>query len=193
MKLKVLKNGYEKNLILPAKDGDVGYDIKVVTMNIVGKKTEDSEFKEDLDSYWYSIDYIEYNTGLCVEPKTDYPDKYFFARFYAQVKPRSSISKYNLSLCNSVATIDPCYRGVINCRFNYLFQPEDLQINKESNKLYGKININKIYREDDKCAQIVFANIIHPNIEYCDNLSQTERDSSGFGSTDKVILEERAS
>ena len=46
--------------------------------------------------------YVEYDLGF----RTEIPLGY-----YAEIVPRSSISKYDMILCNSPATIDSSYRG----------------------------------------------------------------------------------
>ena len=196
MRLKVLKNGFEKNLEMPAKKGDVGYDMRAATFKIIGNIFSDN-YDSILDYDYLSIDYIEYETGIALEPfwrnkeecygGDGYDDNFEYGDLidiskYVQVKPRSSLSNYNLALCNSVATIDPNFRGTIKCRFKYLWQPEDLNIGRF---VVGKINKDKIYKVGDKIAQVVFAQVIHPEIEYVDKLSESDRNTGEFGSTGK--------
>ena len=174
MKIKVLKNGNENNICQPAKEGDLGYDLIAKSIKIVGDRTLYVKEKDDLASEFSYVDYIEYDTGIALEPSDN--------TFFAQVKPRSSLSKYNLAQCNSVATIDIGYRGTILIRFKYLFQPEDLLMTSHLG-IVGRINPNKIYQVGDKIGQVVFANAILPEIEYVSELSGSERKDAGFGST----------
>jgi dUTPase len=188
MNLKILKNGFENNLKLPAKKGDVGYDLVAASMNIVGVKTEASQKKADLESYWHDIYYIEYDTGVTLEPFSyvvDYTkgeiEECMDITKYVQVAPRSSLSNYNLVLANHVAAIDANFRGTIKCRFKYIFSPNDLV--STGSGLVGKINEKRIYNIGAKIAQAIFSNTIHPNIIYANNLSDSDRKGGEFGST----------
>lgn len=69
------------NAVIPAysKPGDAGMDVTAVSV----RETED---------------FIEYDTGLAIEIPKGYVGLLF---------PRSSNSKYDLQLCNSVGVIDP--------------------------------------------------------------------------------------
>lgn len=154
---------------LPARIGDVGYDLIASTDPIiVGTKTD------ELSVYYSSIDYIEYEVDLKIAPPEG---------VWSMVFPRSSISTKNLSMCNSVAVIDNGYRGKIKVRFNYAIQPEDLLIfSTELSPLATEVNYEKIYKKGDKIAQLVFANSILPSLSVGD-LSETQRGEGGFGST----------
>ena len=100
LSFKVLKNGFENNVIPPAK-GDAGWDLVAA---------EDPTFVYS-DEAGKKILYIEYDTGVAIQP----PDGFFTLLF-----PRSSVSKYYLALCNSVGVIDSGYRASIKLRFRYL-------------------------------------------------------------------------
>jgi dUTP pyrophosphatase len=102
--------------------------------------------------------YIEYGTDISLQ----IPEGYCGLLF-----PRSSLSKYDLSLCNSVGVIDSDYRGELKLRFNIL--------RKET---------PKIYNVGDKVAQLVIIpipNITFSNVLFFDDV--TTRGSGGFGST----------
>jgi len=133
-----------------AHKGDAGYDlIAIEEPNIVEDKS--------------GILYIEYKTGLAIQlPKG----------FRTELYPRSSISKYNLSLCNSIALIDNSYRGELICRFNLVV--EDLT----------KEDIDpKIYKKGDKIVQLVIKKDYIFDIIEVDELDETERGVGNFGST----------
>jgi len=54
--------------------------------------------------------------------------------------------------------------------------------------LVGMINLSDkeyMFEAGDKVAQILFQKIEHPSIEFVDELSETERGDSGFGSSGK--------
>lgn len=113
-----------------------------------------------IDSY-KNLDYefIEYGTGIAVEIPEGYVGLIF---------PRSSISKTPHTLANSVGVIDSGYRGELKLRMRYKESREDME-----------------YSFGDKIGQLVV--IPHPKIELIESkvLSDTDRGSGGFGSTDK--------
>lgn len=134
-----------------AHASDAGYDLVATSMTpsktMVG---EDSPF------YW------EYGTGIAVA----IPDGHVGLIF-----PRSSISKENVYLANSVGVIDPGYRGEIKLRFRTAYGSE------------------ASYEIGDKIGQLIIVPI--PGIRW-DEVGEEEfaQDSSdrgqdGFGSTGK--------
>lgn len=165
--------------IQKANRGDVGFDLfSVSEPEIVG-----SEFEPNSKIY-KSVKYIEYRTGVRLEMPEN---------IYGLIYPRSSISKKNLSLCNSVGVIDSGYRGEIIVRFNYLFDPEDFYCTKNFHnpqkfEFCCSVPLDKIYAKGDKICQLVFREHLSPNkdfalIEVSKIFEETERGSGGFGST----------
>lgn len=161
-----------------------GYDLIATTEpKIVGNKYKDTE-------YWDYIDYIEYGTNVYIAPQ-DLED------YHTLLHPRSSVSKNNLVLANSIGLIDGDYRGQVVCRFKYIFQPEDFKLiyNKPDghygsahiDKIFitGKVNENKIYKKGDKIIQLKAAKTEYVNWISLDNLDSTQRNDGGFGSTGK--------
>lgn len=147
---KVLKNGNENNLIAPAK-GDAGWDLIA---------SSDPEFVYS-DSSKKNLLYIEYDTGVVIQP----PEGFFTLLF-----PRSSISKYDLVLANSVGVIDAGYRNTIKLRFKYT----------------GKVRSFKkasIYQKGDKIGQLIFTPLFSLSAHQTDSLDASERGLGGFGST----------
>lgn len=143
-----------------AKPGDAGMDLIATSVN------------DDND------DYIEYGTGLAIE----IPDGYVGLIF-----PRSSNSKKDLLLCNSVGVIDSGYRGEIKLRYKRI-------INTSSEKFYMKDNLFLApsiyltidrYEVGDKIGQIMIMPIPFVEFTEVDELSKTERGDGGFGSTGK--------
>lgn len=122
-----------------------------------------SEFAAGLDITATSVTenelYIEYGTSLAIELPTGHA---------ALLYPRSSISKYHLTLANSVGIVDEDYRGEVKFRFK-----------KTSNTAY-----QNIYKIGDKIGQLVVMPV--PRIEFVETaeLLESKRGSGGFGSTD---------
>lgn len=167
---------------LPVRASSIAAGYDVVATNdpkIVG---------EPNGSLWKRIDYIEYETNLYIAPSV--------VTFHTLIHPRSSVSKYNLVLANSIGLVDNDYRGMVICRFKYIWQPEDLQT--VEGRMMGKVNVDKVYDRGDTIAQLVIEPTVMAEWELVDDLNQTKRGEGGFGSTDslktdisaKVSLEE---
>jgi dUTP pyrophosphatase len=99
-----------------------------------------------------------YNTGLSME----IPDGHVGLLF-----PRSSISKYHLSLANSVGVIDSGYRGEIRARFK---------------RTSGTAH-ETLYNVGDKIVQLIIIPYPAIELEEVTDFTQTERDAGGFGSS----------
>ncbi len=152
----------------PEYEGDVGYDLFARSEpEIVGVRGKGGIYS--------SIDYIQYDTKLIIAPTNE-------TSFYAMVYPRSSISKYNLTLANSVGVIDSGFRNTVKVRFRYIIQPKDIVI-KENNIEGVKIDKEKIYRNEDKIAQIIWCMHNHPFLNFTDTVPPSTRALGGFGST----------
>jgi len=149
MNIKVRKVHPDAVLPKSAKTGDAGYDLVAVA---------DPRFSDT---------YIEYDTGIAVEP----PDGY-----HIEIFPRSSISKYDLVLANSIGLVDNGYRGNLLVRFKVVPQKNWLTE-------YGIFCEPTIYKKGDKIAQIVIRKTESAEFEWAEELSNTDRDSGGFGST----------
>jgi dUTPase len=182
MKIQVLKNEtYQSTDNLPKKGTDraTGFDVIVTSVpEIVGDQYENGSYKR--------IDYIQYKTNLKLAVQKDRQ----FSNFgYTDLDydilafPRSSVSKYNLVLANSVGLIDADYRGEVLLRFKYIWQPEDYRI-RTDNLLEGNVNATKLYNKGDKVCQLKITKV--ENIEFIlvDELDSTDRGEGGFGSTD---------
>ncbi len=141
MKVKIKK--LRDDAVIPSysKEGDVGMDLTATSKDSV------------------SDPYIEYGTGLSIEIPSG---------FVGLVFPRSSISKLDLRLCNSVAVVDSGFRGEWKCRF------------KVTDHMFPST-----YEVGDRIAQLII--LPYPEIEFeeVDELSDSERGTGGFGSTDE--------
>lgn len=183
-----------------ARPDDAAYDIVATSPpNIVGKKCEWPIYGQEA---WLKIDYVEYKTNLFISPQDEVSlhDPYSHQdgetvcdiflhpievrqKFHTLIFSRSSISKKNLSLANSVGLIDSGYRGELLFRFKYIMQPEDLIYNPPS--IYCVVNPANIYKQGEKIGQIMAQPNVLIEFELADELDQTVRGSGGFGSTNK--------
>ena len=131
----------DENAVIPfrAHPSDAGMDVTAISMEM----TED---------------YVEYDTGL----QFQLPEGYAMLIF-----PRSSNSKKDLLLCNSVGILDAGYTGNLKLRF----------------KLTTEGYTEKIYNPGDKVGQIMI--IPYPEINFIKTevFNETERGNGGFGST----------
>lgn len=102
-------------------------------------------------------DVLTYGTGIAVEIPEGHVGLIF---------PRSSISKVNLSLCNSVGVIDPNYRGEILLKF-----------------YTGSVSG---YSVGDRIAQLAVIPLPEVEWEEVSELSPSpdDRGTQGFGSSD---------
>ena len=148
--------------VLPvrANDGDIGYDCIAI---------DDGIWSDDGR-------YIEYRTGLAIEPPHGY---------HVELFSRSSISKCDLVLANSVGLVDNSYRGEICFRFKFV-PPIVIETflltvaHYDTTKPYEP----KLYNKGDKIGQIVFRQSLLMDICEVDELSETIRGVGGFGSSD---------
>lgn len=144
MKVNVKK--LDSNAVLPAyaKHGDAGMDLTATS------KSYDEHGN------------VVYGTSLAFEIPHGYVGLLF---------PRSSNTKKDLILGNSVGVIDSGYRGEVV----FKFKPID-----SVNDVYD------IYQVGDRIGQIII--MPYPQIEFnlVDELSTTDRGIGGFGSTDPV-------
>ena len=124
-----------------AKEGDAAMDLTASSRKI--------------DSYGN----IEYGTGLAMEIPKGCCGLLF---------PRSSVSKKNLALANSVGVIDSGYRGEIILKFR-----------KTSDSLPTS------YKIGERIGQMMIVPIWEINFREVDELSDSKRGEGGFGSTGK--------
>ena len=110
---------------------------------------------------------ICYGIGLAFEIPQGYVGLVF---------PRSSVSKKQISLSNAVGVIDSGYRGEVVMKFKPSLALDSGQCVTEIHT-YGNYNVG------DRVAQMII--MPYPNIEFeeSDELSETERNDGGYGST----------
>lgn len=132
----------DENAILPSKKNwsDVGFDLSII------KKLEDFNSKTSL-----------YDTGIKIQLDFGY---------YAEIVPRSSMSKSGYILANSIGIIDNSYRGNLMIALTKIAD--------------DAIEIKYPY----KCCQLIIKKQIDVNLEEVSNVETTKRNTGGFGSTD---------
>lgn len=103
---------------------------------------------------------VVYHTGIAIE----IPDGYVGLVF-----PRSSNCKKDLALTNSVGVIDSGYRGEITFKF----------------RLYKSLFDSYKYDVGERVGQLII--MPYPKIEFeeVEELTETERGASGYGSSGK--------
>ena len=162
-KLKIKIKKLSKDSVLPtySQEGDAGMDL-VAT----------SKYYDDNGN-------IVYGTGLAFEIPKGYVGLLF---------PRSSNSKQQLLLSNSVGVIDSGYRGEVMLKFKSSASSFSLKtlikliFNQDAKTTL--INNYKIsYNVGDRIGQIII--LPYPQIEFeeAEELSETERNTGGYGST----------
>lgn len=139
MNVKIIDKAIPTTIPRTQNSGDAGLDLVATSIS-------------------FTDDFIEYGTNLAFEIPHGFVGLLF---------PRSSISKYDLNLCNSVGVIDSGYRGEVKLRF----------------KTTHNYHPNKLYKVGDKVGQLVLVPFISPTLNIVDELTETKRGSGGFGST----------
>ena len=137
IKIKFKKLNKRAEIPFYAKDGDAGMDLVATTLIRTSK-------------------FFEYGTDLSMEIPKGYVGLLF---------PRSSISKTDHYLRNSVGVIDSGYRGEIKLRMS-------IPTLGETEYLIG-----------DKVGQLILMKLPWVEIEEVEELSDTDRGAGGFGST----------
>ena len=126
-------------------------DPEYATDNAAGMDLYATDYNYDNDTKFH-----EYGTGIAVSIPQGYE---------AQLRPRSSISKTSLIMCNSPGTIDSDYRGELIFRFK--------QIDERG----------IFYQVGERIGQIVIVPIPKFKLEEVKELDETKRGTGGFGST----------
>lgn len=141
MIVKIKKLNPKAQIPTYANPGDAGMDVTAVSVK-------------------YDENYTEYGTGLSFEV----PEGYVMLIF-----PRSSISKKDMILANSVGVLDSGYRGELKLRFKNVCNSSKVE--------------RDLYNPGDKVGQIMIIPYPHIEFEDTDILSESKRGEGGFGST----------
>jgi len=110
---------------------------------------------------------LVYHTDLAFEIPEGYE---------GQLRPRSSISKKSLRMCNAPGTIDSDYRGEVTAKF---ISTTDV--------------IPAVYKEGERFAQLVINKVEDVTFTETENLSDTDRGDGGYGSTGESTVSSAAS
>ena len=166
---KIVKIKLDNGAKPPVKsyDTDAGYDLFAFSK----KKNEK---------------YIEYGTGVYMSIPKGYVGLIF---------PRSSVTKYDVILKNSVGVIDSGYHGEIRFRFikiaQDLYKPMIVTTGLFGGGQKEMTDITTIernlvsYNIGDKIGQIVFVKLPNIKFNFVDNLGDSDRGVGGYGSTGK--------
>jgi dUTP pyrophosphatase len=162
VQIKVKKLHQDAKMPEQANPDDAGYDIFAIDDGIV---SEDGR-------------YVEYDTGLSIAPEAGY---------HVVLCPRSSISKYDLLLCNSIGLIDNSYRGPLKLRFRIIYPKESLTLVEDEFDMYVNYDdqLVRTYKKGDRIAQIKVEKTIAADFTEVDELQSTQRGDGGFGSSGK--------
>ena len=153
-KIKVLRMSEDAVLPSKANTEDAGYDLVAIDNGTVGKEG-----------------YIEYRTGIAIDPPPGY---------HTEIVPRSSISKYDLALANSIGIVDNPYRGEIKVRFRPTGEFYDTSAVGGFTRFR---EMAKLYKKGDKIAQLIIRKTESAPFEWAEALSDTSRGVGGFGSS----------
>lgn len=167
---------------------------------VIPSKSNPDDIGQDLTAVSSVVDdnglYIEYDTGISVEP----PEGYYFL-----VYPRSSVTRKDLFLKNSVGVIDPGYRGTIKLRYStaegigcFSFDQTTLEITETADSevltsFNFKTNIIEpepnVYKPGDKIGQLVLMKQEDKFATWSvkTSLTETQRGEGGFGSTGERV------
>lgn len=156
MKVKIKIKKLNPNAVIPKfnKPGDGAQDVVAVSCKYNAK-----------------YDRFEYGLGFA----TEIPEGY-----RARIVPRSSNTKTNVYLPNSVGLIDAGYRGEwmvfykLRDSFETLFPTGDRELN-----LLEMENELAPYEVGDRIGQCYFEEVIEPEWEEVDELSDSERGADG--------------
>lgn len=107
---------------------------------------------------------LVYHTGIAIE----IPENHVGLLF-----PRSSISKKSLTLTNCVGVIDSGYRGEVMAKFKI-------------NLVTNAIPMASVYKPEERFAQLIIMPIPQVELEWSEELTESERGEGGYGSSDLV-------
>ena len=120
---------------------------------------------------------IVYGTGLAFEIPEGHVGLIF---------PRSSISKTNIVLTNSVGVLDSHYRGEVMAKFKPVNTAHEFITPREQVERYIDMDgDHRDYEVGERIAQLIIIPIPEIEFEEVEELSETDRGTGGYGSTGK--------
>ena len=143
-----------ENAVAPVKahNTDAGFDLTC------------SEITTELNECGQLI--LVYHTGLAIE----IPEGW-----YGDIRPRSSIFKKPLRICNAPGTIDSGYRGEVTVK---MAVTTDV--------------VPSVYKVGERFAQLLILPVPEVTFTESEELTDTERGEGGYGSTDETNIEEQS-
>lgn len=155
MNIKIKKIHEDAVIPQKANNTDAGFDITAIDDGTVD-----------------SAGFVQYRTGIAICPQVGY---------HVEIFPRSSISKYDLALANSIGLIDNGYRGEILLRFKIASRATKSPM---SDTVYSAQSGGlRLYKKGDKIGQIVVRKTENAEFVLVDDLEDSDRGAGGFGST----------
>ena len=157
MKIKVKKLHPDAVLPASAKDTDAGFDLVCI---------DDGEVNDT---------YVQYRTGIAIEPPPGY---------HTEIFPRSSNSKTDCILANSIGLVDEGYRGEILIRYKLVPRVKyssDAEYQGKASPICG-FELQR-YKKGDRIAQLVIRKTERANFEWAEELADSSRGAGGFGSS----------
>lgn len=109
------------------------------------------------------VDHIIIDTGVALQPPPGY---------HVEVVPNSRICKSSFVMPNSPGIIDPDYRGTIKI----VLRPISCTTS---------VRAKALFNEGKVCGQLIIRKTEHLPMVQANELSETERGTGGFGSTEK--------
>jgi dUTPase len=200
MILKVKKNHPDAKIPTRANPSDAGLDVYAFSMEIKGEKLN--------DYLWKSIDYIEYDCGISIQPSEESDViqsgnsvwvQGSAKKFFTYLAPRSSISSKNLIQANSYGLIDAGYTGPLKIRYKYIPQAKDFiffsadkwphfGIEIDESRIYQssyRIEDGKLVSSNlaEKIGQLIVTEQQPVFLNQVKELNTTDRGNGGFGSS----------
>lgn len=171
MKLKVKKLHQDAVLPSRAHATDAGLDMTAIDN---GRQVYETDPKTGI-----AHRFMEYRTGIAVEIPAGYVGLIF---------PRSSITKKNFMLKNSVGVIDAGYRGEVMFRFAIdseeiytIYTQEAIGMGLDDDSIHTRPGM---YSAGDRIGQMIVMPIPEVEVEEVVELDDTsDRGAGGFGST----------
>lgn len=103
---------------------------------------------------------------------------------FGDLRARSSVSETGLILANGAGVLDPDYTGTVQFRFYKVGTMEEKKIDANAHLPQGPYPVGaKTYAIGERVGQIVFQPYASPDLTEVGEIEETERGSSGFGST----------
>jgi dUTP pyrophosphatase len=122
-----------------------------------------------IDNGEHTDTYVQYRTGIAIEVPPGY---------HTEIFPRSSVSKMNLVLANSIGVVDEGYRGEIMVRFKLVPDRMAMSLGQHAHQWTPRI-----YKKGERIAQLLIRKTERAEFEWSDELSDTARGTGGLGST----------